>query len=114
MPMISVRTSAAISGSAEQALTAKLGKAIEIIPGKAESHLMLSFEDNARMALAGKTDKPLAFVEVYCFGAAQPDAYDKLTAAICNMLAEELAVPADGVYVKYMETINWGWNGKNF
>jgi len=114
MPMISVRTTAAVSCDAEKALTAKLGEAIALIPGKSEAHLMLSFEDNARMAFAGKADKTLAFVEVYCFGAAQPDAYNNLTAAICDMLCEELAIPPDGAYVKYIETVNWGWNGKNF
>jgi len=114
MPMISVRTSTAISVEKEAILTQKLGKAITLIPGKSEAHLMLSYEDNARMAFAGENDGPLAFVEVYCFGAAQSDAYDELTAAICNMLCDELAIPPDGVYVKYIETVNWGWNGKNF
>jgi len=37
-----------------------------------------------------------------------------MTEAICSILNEELGIPGDKVYVKYLGTNNWGWNGSNF
>ena len=48
------------------------------------------------------------------FGKSSKDAYDALTAEICNIYEKELDIPKDKIYVKYEEVANWGWNGKNF
>ncbi len=114
MPYIGTKTTAAISPEKEKILKAKFGKAIECIPGKNESWLMLSFEDNARIWFKGDDSAPSAWVEVKIFGAADKEYYDKMTAAICKILNDELGVPSDRVYVKYEEVYNWGWNGGNF
>lgn len=114
MPYISTQTSAAISKEKEFVLKQKLGKAIETIPGKDESWLMLSFEDNARMWFKGENDKPCAMVEIKIFGKTEPEYYEKLTAVVCDIFSSELLIPKDRIYVKYDECFNWGWNGSNF
>ncbi len=114
MPYISTRTTVAINEEKKENIKAKLGKAIEIIPGKSEQWLMLSFEDKASMYFKGSNEKPIAYVEVSSFGKAPADAYSKLTKAVCDILKEELEIPADCVYVKYEEVSIWGWNNKNF
>ena len=48
MPFIISRTSRSISREQEQQLKTRLGKAIELVPGKSEQYLMLGFEDNCR------------------------------------------------------------------
>ena len=53
-------------------------------------------------------------LEVKIFGSASDDAYDRLTAALTEIMTEELQIPADHVYVKYEEVEHWGWNGENF
>lgn len=114
MPYISTKTTVAICPKKRERIKDKLGQAIEIIPGKSEQWLMLSFEDEAIMYFRGTNDKPIAYVEVKSFGKAPTDAYNKFTKAICDILKEELEIEPDCVYVKYEEVSHWGWNGNNF
>lgn len=114
MPYINTKTTVSISQEKEEAIKKKLGKAIELIPGKSESWLMVSFDGNSVMYFKGSNEKPLAFVDVKIFGKASADAYSKLTRAITDILKDELCISPDGIYVKYEEVLTWGWNGSNF
>lgn len=113
MPCIQTKVNVKISEQKEKALKCRFGKAIEILPGKSESWLMLTFEDECRLYFKGETE-PGAFVEVKIYGKANDDAYNKLTAAITKILNEELNISPDRIYIKYEETSHWGWNGGNF
>lgn len=114
MPYISTKTNIAISKEKEVIIKEKLGKAIGIIPGKSETWLMLSFEENSSLYFQGKNDTPIAFVEVKLFGKADNDSYNKLTSEITSILKEELAIEPGKIYVKYEEVSHWGYNGHNF
>lgn len=114
MPYISTKTTVSVNPERKEAIKSKLGKAIELIPGKSESWLMLSFEDNSSMYFKGSNEKPLAFAEVKLFGKASSEAYKKLTKAITDIIGEELGIKPDCIYVKYEEVSIWGWNGNNF
>jgi len=114
MPYINTKTNIMISQEKEVAIKKKLGKAIELIPGKSENWLMVSFEDQCSLYFKGESDKAIAFVEVKIFGSSSGSTYDKLTGAITNILNEELGIKPNQVYVKYEEVSNWGWNGSNF
>lgn len=114
MPYINTKTTVKIDNEKKEVIKTKLGKAIELIPGKSENWLMVSFDDNSVMYFKGSNEKPLAFVEVKIFGKASEDAYAKLTNAITSILNEELGIQPDCIYVKYEEVSTWGWNGNNF
>jgi phenylpyruvate tautomerase PptA (4-oxalocrotonate tautomerase family) len=114
MPYINTRTNIEISKEKEELLKQKIGKAIELIPGKSEDWLMVSFEDQASLYFRGKTDKPIAFVEVKLFGASTKEAYQKLTAELTSIIANELDIATNQIYVRYEETKYWGYNGNNF
>ncbi len=114
MPYINTKTTVTISEDKKELIKKKLGNAIELIPGKSENWLMLSFDDNSSMYFKGSKEKPLAFVEVKLFGKASLDAYQKLTNEITDILNKELKIQPDCIYVKYEEVSNWGWNGNNF
>ncbi|MDF2589705.1 MAG: hypothetical protein K0S41_3546 [Anaerocolumna sp.] len=114
MPYINTKTNVTVSKEKETNIKTKLGKAIELIPGKSENWLMLSFDDECSMYFKGQNDKPIAFVEVKLFGSASASAYDKLTAEITNILSEELNIPSNQTFIKYEEISHWGWNGTNF
>ena len=113
MPYISTKTNVTISKEKEIAIKTKLGKAIELIPGKSESWLMVAFEDEVSLYFQGKSDKPIAFVEVKLFGSASQESYSKLTKEITDIITEELKISPDQTYVKYEEISCWGWNGGN-
>ena len=114
MPYISTKTTLSLSEEKKAALAMRYGKAITLIPGKSEAHLMIGFEDGVTMYFAGSTGEPMAFVEVKLFGTAQAKDLDTLTKEICDILKDELNISGDRVYVKYEEIAHWGWNGRNF
>lgn len=114
MPYINTKTTVTLNPEKREVIKKKLGKAIEFLPGKSESWLMVSFDDNSIMYFKGSNEKPLAFVEVKTFGKATAEAYRKLTKAITDILKEELGIQSDCIYVKYEEVETWGWNGSNF
>lgn len=114
MPCIQTKVTGKISEKQEKAAKERLGKAISMLPGKSESWLMLSFEDECSLYFKGERKEGTAFVEVKLFGGADSASYDRLTAEITKILHEELNVDPARCYVKYEETEHWGWNGQNF
>lgn len=114
MPFINTKVNVEISEEKEKELKEKLGKAIEIIPGKSEQWLMLGFEDNARLYFRGDNGSKIAFVEVKVFGGENESAFNTMTEKICEIFNEVLGIAPDKVYVKYEAVANWGWNGSNF
>lgn len=114
MPYIRTTVSKELTEQNKENLTAKLGQAIALIPGKSESWLMLTFEDNMNMYFKGSCDKDYAYLEVSLFGTASDAAYDRLTAALSEIVNEELGIDRANIYIKYEEAEHWGWNGSNF
>lgn len=112
MPYIHTKTSVPISKEQETALAKGFGRAIELVPGKSESFLMLSFTGDCAMYLGG-VQGPLAICEVSVFGPSPKEAYDRLTAELTRLLEEILSIPAPGIYIKYSEHQYWGCGGTN-
>ena len=113
MPYINTTTTAKITDEVKERLTKELGEAITLIPGKSEEWLMLNFAGGSAMAHRG-TLGDCCMIEVSIFGSATSEAYDALTARLCEIVAKELGIPANRTYVKYTECDRWGWNGINF
>ena len=112
MPYIATTTNVSISSRKKEAIKERMGQAIELIPGKTESWLMLSFRDNVHMYFKGD-DEPCAIMQVKLFGTADEEAYAKLTEALTDIIREELDIDPDRIYVAYEEINTWGWNGGN-
>ena len=113
MPFIDTKTNVTISKEVEKSLTAEFGKAIELIRGKSEYWLMLSFDGDKMMAFRG-SDAPCAIIEVKIFGSASEAEYSALTAKLTEILSKYLPVSSDRIYVKYDEISTWGLCGENF
>ena len=112
MPYINTIASVGINGRKQQIIKERMGKAIELIPGKSEDWLMLSFRDNVRMFFKGEED-PCAMCQVKLYGSAQEKDYPALTAALTDIFVEELDIPMDRIYITYETIDTWGWNGGN-
>lgn len=114
MPSIETKVSVPISKEQETELKTKFGKAIELIPGKSENWLMITFQDNCRMYFQG-TDQPgAALVDVKIFGEAGPKNFQDLTVSLTGILEEVLGIRPDRTYIRYEQVRYWGWNGSNF
>lgn len=114
MPYIRTTVSKGLTAANKENLKSKLGEAIALIPEKSEAWLMLAFEDNIDMYFKGDGSQDYAYVEVSLFGSASDDAYDRLTAALSEIINEELGIDRAHIYIKYEEAEHWGWNGSNF
>lgn len=113
MPYIDLKTNVEVSDTQKGKLTAILGDAIALIPGKSEEWLMVNISEKQSMAFAGKRTA-CAMLEVKIFGKADKDSYDRLTKALCHEVSSTLGIAPDRIYVKYEEVSHWGWNGENF
>ena len=114
MPFINSKITKKISRDEELIVKDRLGKAIELIPGKSEAWLMLNFEAESHLYFKGSNDKDIAYVEVSVFGSENKEAFNNFTAEITKIFNEVLGIEPERIYVKYETTTNWGWNGGNF
>ena len=114
MPFIATKTNRPISDAAAKELKAAYASAIELLPGKTEKWLMLSFEGDTPMAFHGDMASPMAYLTVSLVGKAPSTAYDALTARLCEIMENTLGIAPDMVYIKYEEVDHWGWNNVNF
>lgn len=115
MPCVQIKTNVPVSEETSQTLKSRFGQMIAYLPEKTEDWLMITLEDQCRMWFGGKSDQPLAMVEVKIFGD-QVDAAgsQKMTEEICFLFQQELGVDPKNLYVRYLASPDWGWNGGNF
>lgn len=113
MPYIATKTTCTITIEEEKRLKRKFGRAIELLPGKTEEYLMLSFSGNEHLWFAG-SDAPAAMIGVEVLGHLDHASCEALTARLTEIVSEVLHIPADRVYVRYFETPEWGWCGRQF
>lgn len=114
MPFINSKISKKVTKEEEKLIKEKLGKAIELIPGKSETWLMLNFEPESHLYFKGSNQKEIAFIEVKIYGTEDKSAFNSLTEEITKIYSEVLKIEPNQIYVKYETTMNWGWNGSNF
>lgn len=114
MPYIHTKCNIPVGDKERAELVRAFGAAISLLPGKDERYLMVDIEGGAHLALAGKSDRPLAMIEVELFGRSTDAAYGALTARLTEEMGRILSVPPDGIYVKYAEVGHWGYAGTNF
>lgn len=113
MPFIDSKITVPVTPEKKEAIKSKLGQSISLL-NKSETYLMVGFEDNYDLYMGGEKLEKGAYVSVSLFGDASSAAYEKMTGAICAILADELQIPGDKVYVTYHGVNDWGWNGRNF
>lgn len=113
MPFINVKTNVEVSDERAESIKSEFGSAISAVPGKSESWLMVGIEDKYKLYFKGN-NAPAAMVEVSLYGNASSGALSTLTSNITGIMLDKLGIPSDRVYVSYMTTDNWGWNGSNF
>ena len=113
MPFIDSKVTVPVSAAEKETIKERLGRAVTVLH-KGEAYLMVGLQENYDLWLGGKKLERGAYVEVSLFGAASSSDYERMTGEICRILSEELAIPANCVYVTYHGLKDWGWNGSNF
>ena len=112
MPFIFSKVNIPIGKGKELELKSRLGKAIELVPGKSEAYLMVGFEENCHMYLRGDDKEPMAYIEASIFGNEEHLGYSQLTAEIMRIFNDVLGIAPDHVYLNYRDIPGWGVSGR--
>ena len=107
MPFMDIKASCPVNSQQEVQLKSALGRAIALIPGKTESHLMLRVEDNCRMWFAGEQEGPIVMVEVAIYGSASAQAVSDFGREAVALIKKELG--AAHVYLNLRQSTDWSY-----
>lgn len=114
MPYIEAKFSKKLTDVEIAELKSGFGKAIECIPGKSESWLMVNIEDAKNIFFKGGNSEDSAYVSISTFGKAPSSAFEKMTGELCGIISDKTGISPSRIYITYHEISNWGWNGSNF
>ena len=94
MPFIIARVNVPVSKEQETEIKNRMGRAIELVPGKSEQWLMCLFDENMPAYFGGSNDDPVAYVtvEVFSRSAVSRSVWEQLTSVICQALEQELGI----------------------
>ncbi len=113
MPFIDAKITTPLTDTQKETLKSRFGTAISAM-NKGESFLMVGIEDDYDLWFGGNKPDKGAMVQIQVFGPVDPENAEAMTVQVCDLLEEELGIPADKVYVNYTGFTDWGWNRKNF
>lgn len=113
MPFIDCKLTEKLTDDKKESIKSKLGKSIAVMH-KPESYLMVGIADGYDLYFAGKKLENGAYVGIKLFGKPSSSDCERMTAAVCEILADELGIAGSAVYVTYQGISDWGWNGGNF
>ena len=110
MPYIAFNTSLKLSDSQKEKVKAELGRLITIIPTKTEAVTMVDFSDSRSFYKGGEVISG-AFIELRLFHKSEFEAKKKFTEETFEMLARELGLKKENMYLNILEFENWGSGG---
>ncbi|MEG0642010.1 MAG: phenylpyruvate tautomerase MIF-related protein [Clostridium sp.] len=116
MPYIDSSVSCKLTCEKKEKLKSKLGKAIEILPGKTEEWLFIRLRDSETLYFQGKELDNGAVIEVKMIGCKSPSDKEALTQKICSIYNKYLGIDPKNIYIIFTEAAseNWGWNNELF
>lgn len=114
MPYLKLSTNVTISKEQSPKLLWQFSELLAQETGKPERYVMVEVSGDHEMLFGGNND-PLAFLECKSIGLS-PQQAKSLSAAVCQVLAAELQIPKDRVYIEFSNAPGnlWGWNGSTF
>jgi len=115
MPLVSVTTTSSLPPASREALLLRLSRRAAELLAKPEAYVMTSWVQAEAMTFAGKTG-PACYVELKSIGGINAASAAKLSRALCELLSEELALPAGRIYLEFTDVPGhlWGHDGETF
>ena len=115
MPLLTVTCSEALDRSAAQTILERLSRAVAEALGKPERYVAASFASTTSLIFAGSAT-PACIAELSNIGELTTSQTERMSRLLCTQLAEQLAVPADRIYVLFriVEPQHWGHAGGTF
>ncbi|MFZ2403596.1 MAG: phenylpyruvate tautomerase MIF-related protein [Methylobacter sp.] len=114
MPYLKLTTNVAITKEQSPKLLSQFSQLLAKETGKPERYVMVELAGGKDMLFGGSSE-PLAYVECKSIGLSGQQA-KSLSASISQLLASNLQLPAERVYIEFSNCPAdlWGWNGSTF
>lgn len=114
MPYLRIQTNCELDPDNQRMLLENASRCVAEILGKPERYVMVSIEDAAPMLFAGE-NSPTAYLELKSIGLPEQKT-TALSAALCQLLAGQLDVPTNRIYIEFASAARhmWGWDSKTF
>ncbi len=114
MPYLKIQTNQTLDESAQNSLLKKASATVSAQLGKPVDYVMIAIDPPRPMMFAG-SDEPTAYLELKSIGLSPANTTD-FSAALCNLVADELSIDRNRVYIEFTnsERNMWGWNGATF
>jgi len=108
MPLLTVTCSEPLERAVAQAMLERLSRAVSEALGKPERYLAASL--CSAPSIFGGSTAPSCVAELSNIGELTPSQTERMSRLLCTLLAEELSVPADRIYVLFriVEPYHWG------
>ena len=111
MPFVVARVNVPLGAAEERELKEHFGRAICSVPGKSEQSLMLAFEDNCRLYVAGNGSQSAAYVEASVFANEGHAGYQEFVRQVALAFQEVLGIDTRNVYVRFSDIPVWSVGG---
>jgi len=114
MPLLTVTSSQPLDRPSAEEVLKRLSTAVSETLGKPERYLAASF--STASLVFGGSSAPACIAELSNIGALTPSQTERMSRLVCTLLAEQLAVPADRIYLVFriVEPQHWGHVGGTF
>jgi len=112
MPYLKFQTNKQLEN--EEDIITKVSKLVARELEKSEEYVMVAVEPNVKMSFGGSFE-PTVFIQLKSIGL--PESKTKqISAALSNLMEEELGIPNDHVYIEFTDVKRtfWGYNGSTF
>ncbi len=114
MPYLKIQTNVDMDEARRQALLPRASQLVAEQLGKPERYVMVRLDPVQPMLFAG-SDAPTVYLELKSIGLSG-DRTASLSAALCQLMQDELDVTPERVYIEFADAPRnmWGWNGGTF
>jgi phenylpyruvate tautomerase PptA (4-oxalocrotonate tautomerase family) len=114
MPTLRVITNVDLVSIERSELLASASRLVADLLGKPESYVMVILEGGRDLSFAS-SEAPAAYLELKSIGLPESRT-PELAGALCDWLAEHLAIPSERVYIEFAAPARhlFGWNGGTF
>jgi phenylpyruvate tautomerase len=114
MPLLKISTNAGTTEHPETLLP-DLSRRVAALLGKPEAYVMVVLATEQVMSFAGTT-RPTLYAELKNVGRFPPDVTARLSAELCTLLEQSLAVPKNRIYIEFTpaEGHLWGHDSETF
>jgi len=114
MPYLKIQTNHPLDSGKSLEFIKSASRVVAEGLGKPERYVMVALEPPVPMIFAG-SDDPTVFMELKSIGLPESRTA-QLSASLCQLVHDELAVPADRVYIEFQDAPRkmWGWDKGTF